>query len=148
MRQVYTSCTELRNSLDNATCAVKPARRRPPSGYEVEAPPGLMIQRFLRQADPKAALLRLFQADAPFVIGDPTEMPRPQARKTSYVGTLKDGTTRGFWLLLLATPYRPKACAFSTPESWALLLNSSSRYLSELESEAQLGKVAESFVCL
>ena len=105
MRQVYTSYTELRNSLDNAMCAVKPTRRRPPSGYEVEAPSGLMIQRFLRQADPKAALLRLSQADAPFVTGDPTEMPRPQARKTSYVGTLKDGTTRGFWLLLLATPY-------------------------------------------
>jgi len=73
-----------------------------------------MIQRFLRQADPKAALLRLFEADAPFVIGDPTEMPRPQARKTSYVGTLKDGKTRGFWLLLLATPYHGRAlpCGF------------------------------------
>jgi hypothetical protein len=64
-----------------------------------------MIQRFLAQVDVKALLLRLFQADAPFVIGDPTEMPRPQARKTSYVGTLKDGKTRGFWLLLLATPF-------------------------------------------
>ena len=89
----------------------RPAGGWKPSGYEVEAPPGLMIQRFLRQADPKAALLRLFQADAPFVIGDPTEMPRPQARKTSYVGTLKDGTTRGFWLLLLATPYRGRGRA-------------------------------------
>ena len=68
-----------------------------------------MIQRCLRKADPKATLWRLFQADAPFVIGDPTEMPRPQARKTSYVGTLKDGKTRGFWLLLLATPYRGRA---------------------------------------
>jgi hypothetical protein len=78
-----------------------------------------MIQRFLYQADPKAALLRLFQADAPFVIGDPTEMPRPQARKTSYVGTLKDGKTRGFWLLLLATPYRGRAlpCGFVTYSS-------------------------------
>ena len=70
-----------------------------------------MIQRFLGQVDLKRALLRLFQADAPFVIGDPTEMPRPQARKTSYVGTLKDGKTRGFWLLLLATPYRGRAHA-------------------------------------
>jgi hypothetical protein len=78
-----------------------------------------LIQRFLRQADPKAALLRLFQADAPFVIGDPTEMPRPQARKTQYVGTLKDGKTPGFWLLLLATPYRGRAlpCAFVTYSS-------------------------------
>lgn len=78
-----------------------------------------MIQRFLRQADPKAALLRLFQAEAPFVIADPTEMPRPQARKTSYVGTLKDSKTRGFWLLLLATPYRGRAlpCGFVTYSS-------------------------------
>ena len=28
---------------------------------------------------------------APFVIGDPTEMPRPQAKKSGYVGTLSDG---------------------------------------------------------
>jgi hypothetical protein len=78
-----------------------------------------MIQRFLQHADPKAALMRLFQADAPFVIGDPTEMPRPQARKTPYVGTLKDGKTHGFWLLLLATPYRGRAlpCGFVTYSS-------------------------------
>jgi hypothetical protein len=77
------------------------------------------IQRFLQQVDVKALLLRLFQADAPFVIGDPTEMPRPQARKTSYVGTLKDGKTRGFWLLLLATPFRGRAipCGFVTYSS-------------------------------
>ena len=77
------------------------------------------IQRFLAQVDVKALLLRLFQADAPFVIGDPTEMPRPQARKTSYVGKLKDGKTRGFWLLLLATPYRGRAlpCGFVTYSS-------------------------------
>jgi hypothetical protein len=77
------------------------------------------IQRFLQQVDVKALLLRLFQADAPYVIGDPTEMPRPQARKTSYVGTLKDGKTRGFWLLLLATPFRGRAipCGFVTYSS-------------------------------
>ena len=77
------------------------------------------IQRFLAQVDVKALLLRLFQADAPFVIGDPTEMPRPQARKTNYVGTLKDGKTRGFWLLLLATPFRGRAipCGFVTYSS-------------------------------
>lgn len=78
-----------------------------------------MIQRFLAQVDVKALLLRLFQADAPFVIGDPTEMPRPQARKTNYVGKLKDGKTRGFWLLLLATPFRGRAipCGFVTYSS-------------------------------
>jgi hypothetical protein len=77
------------------------------------------IQRFLAQVDVKALLLRLFQADAPFVIGDPTEMPRPQARKTSYVGKLKDGKTCGFWLLLLATPFRGRAipCGFVTYSS-------------------------------
>ena len=52
------------------------------------------IQRFIASVDLKAALRRLFQADAEFVIGDPTEIPRPDANKTSYVGTLKDGETR------------------------------------------------------
>ncbi len=77
------------------------------------------IQRFLGQVDVKGLLRRLFQADAPFVIGDPTEMPRPQARKTSYVGKLKDGKTHGFWLLLLATPFRGRAipCGFVTYSS-------------------------------
>lgn len=77
------------------------------------------IQRFLQHADPQAALLRLFQVNAPFVIGDPTELPRPQARRTPYVGKLKDGKTRGYWLLLLATPYRGRAipCAFVTYSS-------------------------------
>ena len=70
------------------------------------------IQRFLHQADLKAALLRLFQLDAPFVLADPTEIPRPQARKTAYVGRLQDGKTRGFWLMLLATPFRGRALPF------------------------------------
>ena len=70
------------------------------------------IQRFLAQADLHEALLRLFQVDAPFVLGDPTEIPRPQARKTEYVGRLKDGKTRGFWLLSLATPFRGRAIPF------------------------------------
>ena len=77
------------------------------------------IQRFLGQADPREALIRLFQEEAPFVIGDPTEIPRPQARKTAYVGTLKDGKTKGFWLLMLATPFRGRAipCGFVTYSS-------------------------------
>ena len=77
------------------------------------------IQCFLAQVDPREALLRLFQEDAPFVIGDPTEVPRPQAWKTPYVGTLKDGETKGFWLLTLATPYRGRAlpCSFVTYSS-------------------------------
>lgn len=71
------------------------------------------IQRFVQRHDAKAALMRLFQADAPFVIGDPTEIARPQAYKTNYVGKLKDGETRGFCLLVLATPYRGRAIPFS-----------------------------------
>ena len=67
------------------------------------------IQRFLGKADPRAALWRLFQEDAEFVIGDPTEIERPHAWKTDYVGTLKDGKTKGFWALILATPYRGRA---------------------------------------
>ena len=48
--------------------------------------------------------------------------PRCPARKParrSYVGKLKDGKTRGFWLLLLATPFRGRAipCGFVTYSS-------------------------------
>jgi len=73
-----------------------------------------VIQRFLAEHDPQEILLRLFQEDASFVIGDPTEMPRPQAKQTEYVGTLSDGETQGYWLLLLATPYHGRAvpCGF------------------------------------
>jgi hypothetical protein len=40
------------------------------------------IQRFILNNSPQQALLRLFQEHASFVIGDPTEMPRPQAKKS------------------------------------------------------------------
>ncbi len=77
------------------------------------------IQRFLKQVDLKQILLRMFQEEAEFVIGDPTEMERSQARKTEYVGTLSDGSTRGYWLLTLATPFRGRAipCSFVTYSS-------------------------------
>jgi hypothetical protein len=73
-----------------------------------------MIQRFLENSDPQTALLRLFREEAPFVIGDVTEMPRPQAKKTEYVGTLSDGETKDYWLMVLATPYHGWAipCGF------------------------------------
>jgi len=67
------------------------------------------IQRFVEKTSLKSILLRLFQEEAPFLIGDPTEMPRPEAQKTDYVGTLSDGQTSGYWLLLLATPYQGRA---------------------------------------
>jgi hypothetical protein len=71
-----------------------------------------MLQRFMVHADPKVALQRLFWEEAPFILGDPTEMPRPHAENTDYVGWLKDGKTRGFWLLLLAVPFRGRAIPF------------------------------------
>ncbi len=64
------------------------------------------IQRFLDANDPREVLLRLFREQAPFVIGDPTENPRPQAKHTEYVGTLSDGETSGYWLLMLATSFQ------------------------------------------
>jgi len=87
------------------------------------------IQRFLKAVDPRAALWRLFQEDAEFIIGDPTEIERPQARKTEYVGTLKDGKTKGFWALVLATPYRGRAipCGFVTYSSKTIAQNADSR---------------------
>lgn len=98
------------------------------------------IQRFLAQADPQAALQRLFQVDAPFVIGDPTEIPRPQARQTEYVGTLKDGATKGFWLMVLATPFRGRAlpCSFITFSSRTLAEQSESRNQNHLRAFAQI----------
>src|SRR5512135_3535535 len=98
------------------------------------------IQRFLACADPQAALYRLFQVDAPFVIGDPTEIPRPQAHKTSYVGTLKDGATKGFWLLVLATPFRGRAlpCSFITFSSRTLAEQVESRNQNHLRAFAEI----------
>ena len=72
-----------------------------------------MIQRFLYKVDLKQVLLRFYQADASFVIGDPTEMERFRAPKTSYVGTLSDGMTPGYWLLILSTPYRGRSIPFT-----------------------------------
>jgi hypothetical protein len=70
------------------------------------------IQRFIARADIKRQLLRLFQEEAEFVLGDPTEMPRYKAPKTSYVGTLSDDKTPGYWLLVLSTPFRGRAIPF------------------------------------
>jgi len=70
------------------------------------------ITRFLRSCDPKEALWKLFDQKAKFVIADPTPIPRPQAKKTDYVGTLNDGKTKGFWLLVLATPHKGRAIPF------------------------------------
>jgi hypothetical protein len=72
------------------------------------------IQRFVKKVDLKRLLLRLYQEEAEFVIGDPTEMERYKAPKTSYVGTLRDGKTPGYWLMVLSTPFRGRSlpCSF------------------------------------
>ena len=70
------------------------------------------IQRFLQDNDPREALRMLFNEEAAFVIADPTEIERPHASQTEYVGTLMDGQTQGFWMLTLATPLRGRAIPF------------------------------------
>lgn len=72
-----------------------------------------MIQRFLAKVDLKQVLLRFYQEEAEFVIGDPTEMERFRAPKTSYVGRLSDGMTAGYWLMVLSMPYRGRSIPFS-----------------------------------
>ena len=90
-----------------------------------------MIYRFLKRAPLKEALLRMFHEDAPFVICDPTEIPRPQAKRTPYVGRLKDGKTRGFQLLVFSFPYKGRAIPF-----WFVVF--SSRTISQEESSRNL----------
>ncbi len=98
------------------------------------------IQRFVKQADPRTALWRLFQEQAEFVIGDPTEIERPQAWKTDYVGTLKDGKTKGFWALVLATAYRGRAipCGLITYSSKTIATRQDSRNLNHFRAFAGL----------
>lgn len=98
------------------------------------------IQRFLKQSDPRQVLWRLFQEQAEFVIGDPTEIERSQAHRTEYVGTLRDGKTKGFWALLLATPYRGRAipCGVITYSSKTIAMHQDSRNLNHFRGFAQL----------
>jgi len=98
------------------------------------------IQRFLEQVDPRETLLRLFQNDAPFVIGDPTEIRRPQAEKTEYVGRLNDGQTLGYWLLFLATPYHGRAlpCHCVSYSSKIIQTEASSRNQYHFEAFAKI----------
>lgn len=70
------------------------------------------VHRFLKEAEPQEALKRLYGEEAPFILADPTEIERPQARKTKYVGVLKDGKTLGFQILVFGVPYRGRAIPF------------------------------------
>ena len=100
------------------------------------------IQRFLVGNDPREVLMRLFREQAPFVIGDPTEMPRPRAKRTEYVGTLSDAETSGYWLLLLATPYHGRAipCSFVSYSSKTINQEATSRNQHHF---AAFGKIKE-----
>ena len=100
------------------------------------------IQRFLVGNDPREVLMRLFREQAPFVIGDPTEMPRPRAKRTEYVGTLSDAETSGYWLLLLATPYHGRAipCGFVSYSSKTINQEATSRNQHHF---AAFGKIKE-----
>jgi hypothetical protein len=66
-------------------------------------------QRFLKNVEYCEIPWRLSPDNVPFAIADITEIPCPQACKTSYMGMPKDGRTGGFWLMTLAVPY--KGCA-------------------------------------
>lgn len=67
---------------------------------------------FLPKLDAKKALMRLYDPQSPFVIVDPTEIERKQAKNTSYVGRLSDGKTLGFFTIVFAQPYRGRAIPF------------------------------------
>lgn len=79
------------------------------------------LQRFLEGAEPGLALHRLFLDKAECVVMDTVEIKRPRARR---IGRLKDGKTRGFWLLVLACPFKGRAIPFH-------LISYSSRTLGE-----------------
>ena len=67
-------------------------------------------------------------------------MSRPHARKTSYVGTLSDEKTPGFWLLVPATPFRGRAipCSFVTYSSQTINDQCTSRSLEHWRSFAEV----------
>lgn len=98
------------------------------------------LQRFLQRSEPESILPRLFQEQAEFVIGDPTEMPRPQAKKTDYVGKLSDGKTSGYWILFLATPYQGRAipCHFVSYSSKTINTEATSRNRYHFQAFAQV----------
>lgn len=98
------------------------------------------LQRFMEEVDLREVIGRLHDAAAPFVIGDPTEIVRRQAKNTAYVGYLKDGETRGFWVLVLATPYRGRAlpCGFVTYSSATINAEATSRNQYHFQAFAQV----------
>src|SRR3954471_4925098 len=71
------------------------------------------IDRLLpKKLDARTALMRLYDPETPFVLVDPTEIERKQAKSTEYVGRLSDGKTLGLWMVVFAQPYRGRAIPF------------------------------------
>ena len=70
-------------------------------------------------------------------------MPRPQARKTAYVGTLSDGQTSGYWLLFLSTVFHGRSipCGFVSYSSKTIHQESASRNREHFEAFAQVKEV-------
>ncbi|MEN2981337.1 MAG: hypothetical protein ABDH20_01625, partial [Thermus sp.] len=66
------------------------------------------IERLLEGLDPKRFLHRLIDTHHPIRLADLPEVRRPQAKRTPYVGRLRDGG-RGFWVFTLAQPYKGRA---------------------------------------
>jgi len=99
------------------------------------------IQRFIADNEPKEALHRLYDEDSPFVLGDPTDIERPQAKKTDYVGKLKSKKL-GFQILTLTTPYSGRAIPFNfiTYSSKTIGAEMSSR---NMEHSKALGELKE-----
>lgn len=100
------------------------------------------IQRFLDSNDTEEVLNRLYWEEAPFILADPTDIERRQAKRTEYVGKLKDGKTPGFQVLPLAFPYRGRAIPFHfiTYSSKTIGDSSTSR---NLEHYRAIGKLKE-----
>lgn len=98
------------------------------------------LQRFMANVDLKEIVKRMHDATAPFVMGDPTEIERPEARNTDYVGVLKDGKTRGFWMMMLATPYQGRGlpCGFVTYSSATISQEITSRNQYHFEAVSQI----------
>jgi len=97
------------------------------------------IQRFIEDDKPEEALYRLYNEESEYVLGDPTDIERPQAGKTDYVGKLKNGKL-GFTIMFLATPYRGRAIPFSFISYSSKTINAelSSRNMKHIKSIAEL----------
>lgn len=106
------------------------------------------IQRFLDKFELntfKNMLKEYLSSDIEFVIVDPTEIPREDAKNTEYVGKLSDGKTRGFNLIVVSIPYKGRAipCYFTTYSSKTIQEEASSRNLEHLNALNEIKEVVE-----